>query len=98
MAPYGTLHRVDLVRTDVLEEDMVYIIRVKRISELGTTWAVTSNSDTANVVPSSLIIFTFMIDAIYSSGSSVLTTAILYNILEDGILHGATLLETPIEI
>jgi hypothetical protein len=37
------LHRVALVRTDVLEELSASIIRVTRIGELGTTLAVTSN-------------------------------------------------------
>jgi hypothetical protein len=33
-----------LVRADVSEECVAYIIRVERIAELGTTLAVTSNS------------------------------------------------------
>jgi hypothetical protein len=37
------LHRVVLVRTDVSEEPLASIISVERISELGTTLAVTSN-------------------------------------------------------
>jgi hypothetical protein len=37
---------VVLVRTDVLEERISSIIRVKRIGELGTTLAVTSNRRT----------------------------------------------------
>jgi hypothetical protein len=37
------LRRVALVRTDVLEELSVSIIRVTRMGELGTTLAVTSN-------------------------------------------------------
>jgi DNA-binding TFAR19-related protein (PDSD5 family) len=40
------LRRVALVRTDVSEELNAYIIRVKRIGELGTTLAVTSNRHT----------------------------------------------------
>jgi hypothetical protein len=43
MASSGMLRRVTLVRTDVLEELSVSIIRVTRIGELGTTLAVTSN-------------------------------------------------------
>jgi hypothetical protein len=39
----GTLCHVALVRTDVSEERSASIIRVTRISELGTTLAVTSN-------------------------------------------------------
>jgi hypothetical protein len=37
------LRRVALVRTDVSEERVASMIRVTRISELGTTLAVTSN-------------------------------------------------------
>jgi hypothetical protein len=40
------LHRVALVRTDVLEELSASFIRVTRIGELGTTLAVTSNRRT----------------------------------------------------
>jgi hypothetical protein len=43
MASSGMLGRVALVRTDVSEEPSASIIRVTRISELGTTLAVTSN-------------------------------------------------------
>jgi hypothetical protein len=37
------LYRVDLVRTDVLEERITSIIRVTKNGDLGTTLAVTSN-------------------------------------------------------
>jgi hypothetical protein len=37
------LHRVALVRTDVLEELSASFIRVKRIGEIGTALAVTIN-------------------------------------------------------
>jgi hypothetical protein len=40
------LRRVALVRTDISEERIAYIIRVTRIGELGTTLAVTSNRRT----------------------------------------------------
>jgi hypothetical protein len=43
MASSGILRRVALARTDVSEELSVPFIRVKRIGELGTTLAVTSN-------------------------------------------------------
>jgi hypothetical protein len=43
MSPSEMLRRVALVRTDVSEELSASIIRVTRISELGTTLAVTSN-------------------------------------------------------
>jgi hypothetical protein len=40
------LRRVALVRTDVSEERRAFIIRVKRIGELGITLVVTSNRRT----------------------------------------------------
>jgi hypothetical protein len=46
MASSGMLRRVALVRTNVSEELTASIIRVTRISELGTTLAVTSNRRT----------------------------------------------------
>jgi hypothetical protein len=42
---------------------------------------------TANVIPSSLIICTLMMEAICSPETSVLTRATLYHIPEDDILH-----------
>jgi hypothetical protein len=42
----GMLRRVALVRTDVSEEHSASIIRVARISELGTKLAITSNRHT----------------------------------------------------
>jgi hypothetical protein len=42
---------VALVRTDILEERITSIIRVSRISELGTTLAVTSNRSTLQRKP-----------------------------------------------
>jgi hypothetical protein len=62
-------YAVSLIRTNVSEECIVSIIRATRIGELGTTSAVTNNVFlrsvlqllvTANVVPSSLILFTLM--------------------------------------
>jgi hypothetical protein len=41
----------------------------------------------ANVVPSSPILVTLMMEAIRSSKTSVLARATLYNIPEDGIFH-----------
>jgi hypothetical protein len=72
---------VGLVRTDVLEECVTSIIRVKRIWELGTMLAVN------NVVPCSLIIFILMMEATYSSETSVLTRATWRHIAEDDILQ-----------
>jgi hypothetical protein len=42
---------------------------------------------TANVVPSSLILFTLLIEAIRSSETTVITRATLRNIAEEGVLH-----------
>jgi hypothetical protein len=43
MSYSGMLRRVALVRTDVSEDLSAAFIRVRRIGELGTTLAVTSN-------------------------------------------------------
>jgi hypothetical protein len=77
--------RVAFVRTDVSEERTASIIRVERIRGIRTTLAVTSN--TANVVPSSLILFNPMMEAIRSSETSVLTRPTRRHIPEDDILH-----------
>jgi hypothetical protein len=63
------LRRVALVRTDVSEKLSASIIRVKTISELETTLAVSSNSKqlllvAANLVPSSLILLILIMGAI----------------------------------
>jgi hypothetical protein len=84
------LGHVALVRTDVSEEHCASIIRVARIHELGTTLAVTSNQHmlrrllvTANVVPSSPILVTLMMEALRSSETSALTSVTWPNIPED---------------
>jgi hypothetical protein len=46
MLPSGMLRRVPLVRPDVSEELIASIIRVTRITELGTTLEVTNNRST----------------------------------------------------
>jgi hypothetical protein len=81
---------VALIRTNVSEDRIASIIRVKRISHLGTTLTVTSLRSvlqlpvSSNVVPSSLIVFTLMMEAILSSEMS---RAIRRHISEGGILH-----------
>jgi hypothetical protein len=90
MASSGMLRRVALVRTDVSEELSASIIRVTRIGELGTTLARTSNRRTlqrnTNVIPSSPILITLMMEALSSAETSVLTRATRRSIPEDAIL------------
>jgi hypothetical protein len=77
---------VALLRTDFSQE---YIASI--ISELGKTLAffrrLLQLLVTANVFPTSLILFSLMMEAILSSETSVLTRAALYLIPKYGILH-----------
>jgi hypothetical protein len=77
---------VAVVRTDFSEERIASIIIAKRISELGTALAVTSDF-TANV-PSSLILIALMIEVIHSSETSILTRATQRHIPEGDTLNG----------
>jgi hypothetical protein len=75
---FRDVHRVALVRSEVSEERSASIIRVTRTGELGTTLAVSSVCRLilmANVVPSSPIVVTLMMEALSSSETSVLTRA-----------------------
>jgi hypothetical protein len=82
---------VALVRTDVSEECIVSIIRLKRIRVLETTFvflrSVLQLLVTANIVPSSLILFTPMMEAIRASESSAIKRATRRRIPEEGIFH-----------
>jgi hypothetical protein len=75
-----------LARTNVLKEGISSIIMAKRISGLGSTLPVTSNS-AGNVIPSSLILFTLLMEALRYSETSVLTRATRGHIAEGGILQ-----------
>jgi hypothetical protein len=87
MPASGMLRHVALIKTIVSEECVTSITRVTRIGELGTL-AATSNQSiaknyysvlrllvTANIVPSSPILVTLMMEAISFSETSVLTRA-----------------------
>jgi hypothetical protein len=99
ITPSSMLWHVALIRTDVSEEGIISIFTVTRIGELRTTLAATSNRGsvlaTANVVLSSLILVTLMMETIPSSETSVLTRATCHNILEDGVLYLNTSSLTP---
>jgi hypothetical protein len=85
---------VAVIRTDVSEERIASIFKLKRISEQGTTLAVANNCSTLQLillivlqfvvtsddVPSLPILFTLMMEAIRSSAMYVLTRATLLEI------------------
>jgi hypothetical protein len=70
----GILRHVALVRSDVSTERIASINRVNRSSELETTSAVANNSTsllpvTANVTPTSPIVFTLMMEVLTQATS-----------------------------
>jgi hypothetical protein len=78
------LRYVAFVRTDVSEEHVASVVMLTRIGELGTTLAVTTRSVfrllvTANVVPSSAVLVTLMMEAIRSPETSVLSSHLREN-------------------
>jgi hypothetical protein len=94
MPSSGMVRTVALVRTDVSEERSAASFTVTRIDELGTTLAVTGHRRSAerllvtvNVYSSSPILVTLMMEALRSSETSFLTTAIWRNIPEDIFPH-----------
>jgi hypothetical protein len=93
MPSSGMLRRVVLVRADVSEKLSLPIIRVTGIDELGTLAvtvflrSVRRLPVTANVLSSSPILVTLMIEAILSSKTSDLTRASRRHNPEDTILH-----------
>jgi hypothetical protein len=85
--------RVVLVRTEVSEDHIASIFKVTRISELGTTLAVTSNRITLR----RNTMVTLMMEAIRSSKMSVLKRITRRRIPEDIILHVVTCLSTVVQ-
>jgi hypothetical protein len=93
------LCRMALLITDLSEELTPSIIRVTKIGELGTTLTVTNNCVlrlpvVANVVRSSPILVTLMMEALISSETSVLTRVTRRNIPKGTALWGMLILGT----
>jgi hypothetical protein len=87
MASSGMIRRVAFVRTDVSEELSASFIRVTRIGERGTFLrSLRRLLVKANVVSSSPILVTLMIEELSSLETSVLTRDTRHHIPKDAIL------------
>jgi hypothetical protein len=78
---------VALIRIDVSEKRITSIISVKNERARNNVSSNYQPKHAANVVLSSLILFTVMVKAIRSSEMSVLTRATRCHIQEDSIIH-----------
>jgi hypothetical protein len=92
--PSSAVLRRGIVGTDVSEERIASVIRVRRSGELGTALAATNNRRmqrrllvAVNAVPRSPILVTLMMEELRSSETSVLAGTPRCGMAEDGILH-----------
>jgi hypothetical protein len=81
------LRRVAFVRTDILEERIAYVIKVRKIGELMFRRSVLPLLVSANVFLISPILVNLIMEAISFYQTSVIVRTTRRNIPEDGILH-----------